>query len=199
MKPILFIDFDGTLCHDRFWRSLEQKHFKHIQEYLFANNKETVQKWMRGGHTSEEINKMVAEELGMEYSYLWELFVSDCQNLNVSPSILEKINNLRKNYFTVLITDNMDSFNRFTAPHLNLLAYFDEIIESSSLGRLKNENNGQSFTDIISEKDSVAEKSILIDNSEKACKTFENLGGRSLFVDDKKSLNYWLDSILELK
>lgn len=38
MKPILFIDFDGTLCHDRFWRNIDASGFEKIQNFLFGEN-----------------------------------------------------------------------------------------------------------------------------------------------------------------
>jgi len=34
MKSILFIDFDGTLCHDRFWQSIDESSFEKIQNFF---------------------------------------------------------------------------------------------------------------------------------------------------------------------
>ncbi|MEZ4104057.1 MAG: hypothetical protein R3B60_02090 [Candidatus Paceibacterota bacterium] len=44
----LFVDFDGTLCDERYWRSLPTEEYEAIQELLFKNNTQIVHDWMRG-------------------------------------------------------------------------------------------------------------------------------------------------------
>lgn len=188
MKPILFVDFDGTLCHDRFWKSLEPLYKEKIQQYLFIKNKELVRDWMKGNYSSEEINKLLAEELNLKYQYLWNIFVSDCKNMVVSKFELEKIKSLSTTYYTILLTDNMDCFDRFTVPSLGLKRYFDEIISSHNLKKSK--------IDIISQYKEKIPKSILIDNSPNVCKTFKELGGKSFLVTETCPLDYWLDTLV---
>lgn len=170
----LFIDFDGTICHDRFWRSLNETDYAKVQNLLFQGKNQVVIDWMKGAYTSEQINQKVAEETGIQYDYLWKIFVEDCQTMQVEPEILELINNLRKRFHVVLITGNMDCFSRFTVPSLRLNEYFDTIVNSFYEKQLKNENDGNSFKKNI--KGEIAD-SILIEDSEKSCKTFESLGG----------------------
>lgn len=71
MKPILFIDFDGTLCHDRFWQNyLSDEAFKKIS--IFTSRRDITRAWMRGEYTSEEINAIVAKETGIPS--IWIVF-----------------------------------------------------------------------------------------------------------------------------
>lgn len=165
MKPILFIDFDGTLCHDRFWRSLEPELQSQVQAYLFGTEKEKVKDWMLGKHTSEEINQIVAEELNSDYDVLWPTFVNDCEKMSISEATLNKVGSLRDRYFTILIA-------------LGLGRYFDLIVNSHTERALKNDENGKSFQKVIEKYKSPLSESILIDNSPSSCKVFEDLGGK---------------------
>ncbi|MDE2096054.1 MAG: HAD family hydrolase [Patescibacteria group bacterium] len=195
MKPILFIDFDGTLCHDRFWRSLEPTLQEKVQINLFGSKKELIRNWMLGKYTSEEINQMLADELGADYNKLWSTFVNDCKKMAVSQEVLDRIQSLRERYFIVLITDNMDSLDRFTVPALGLDQYFDLIVNSHTEKALKNDENGKSFQKVIEKYQSPLSESILIDNSVSSCKVFEDLGGKSCLVTPEKTLVDWLETV----
>jgi len=67
MKPILFIDFDGTLCHDRFWRSLPAEQYEKVQTLLFKERKSYAEEWMKGKHTAEEVNQFLSEQLRIPF------------------------------------------------------------------------------------------------------------------------------------
>lgn len=195
MKSILFIDFDGTLCHDRFWRSLEPELQVRVQTNLFGSKKDLVRDWMLGKYTSEEINQMLAEELGSDYDILWSTFVNDCEKMSVSEDVLSQIGNLRNRYFTVLITDNMDSLDRFTIPALGLDQYFDLVVNSHTEKALKNDDNGSSFRKVSKKYQSPISESVLIDNSASSCNVFSDLGGKSCLVTSEKTLADWLETI----
>lgn len=193
-KPLLFIDFDGTLCHDRFWRSLPDDIYNKIN--LFVRDKKIVRSWMRGDYTSEEVNHIVAEDIGLPYEDVWNIFVNDAKNMNISQSSLETISALRETYTVILMTDNMDSFNRFTIPSLNLDRYFDYIWNSYTEKRGKNDENGKAFIDLVGKFDSKIESSILIDNSESGCKLFTQLGGKSYLVSNENNIDFWLNELI---
>ncbi|HEY0011153.1 MAG TPA: hypothetical protein VGB97_04595 [Candidatus Paceibacterota bacterium] len=176
-KPILFVDFDGTLCQDRFWRSLPADKYQKVQEVLFGDDRAYLQAWMKGGHTSEEVNQMLAGHLGMPFEELWRLFVHDAATMEVSTEALEMIRGLRNAYTTILITVNMDSLSRFTVPALKLDAYFNDISNSYYEGKFKNDNGGEVFRDYLNKYEAPVERSILIDDSSTACETFRTLGG----------------------
>lgn len=194
-KPILFIDFDGTLCHDKFWRSLAPELQIKIQERLFGSESVVVREWMLGKYSSEEINKMLTDELGVEYDVLLAAFVSDCKTMSVEGDALRKIGELRDRYFTVLMTDNMDCFDRFTVPALRLDTYFDRIVNSCTKGILKEEDNGKSFRDFICESTALISEHILMDNSKTTCDLFQQLGGKWFLITPRKPLLYCLDQV----
>lgn len=195
MKPVLFIDFDGTLCHDRFWRSLHQSEYRQIQEILFNQNKEIVADWMRGKYSSEEINAFLADRLGVSYECLWSTFVQDCKTMNISKEALDLIKSLKERYRSVLMTDNMDCLDRFTIPALGLNSYFDSVVNSFSRKRLKKDENGKAFLDEIQYRQTDIKDCMLIDDSESTCELFQSMGGRALRVTERKPLQYWLKSV----
>ncbi len=195
MKPILFIDFDGTLCHDRFWRSLPEELQSKIQAYLFGSQNALVKDWMVGKYTSEEINRILADELQTDYEILWTTFVKDCEEMSVSREVLNVIENLRGAYTTVLITDNMDCLDRFTVPALSLNKYFDLIVNSHAQKSLKNDDGGKAFQKVVEKYQSPLSHSILIDNSFSSFELFKNLGGKSCLVDTENSLESWLKTL----
>ena len=41
-KPILFIDFDGTICYDKYWRSLPERYNNKIQKLLFQKDQSLI-------------------------------------------------------------------------------------------------------------------------------------------------------------
>ncbi len=195
MKPILFIDFDGTLCHDRFWRSLDASSFEKIQNFLFGTNTLMVTEWMRGIYSSEEINQHISKELHIPFEKVWEIFVADCKNMNIPVDVLNRIKNLKLNYYTVLITDNMDCFTRFTVPAHSLNSYFDLIINSFDNKKFKSDNEGEIFLQVANELGAKIEESVLMDNSKDAYHTFSKLGGITRFVTLKKPLAFWLENL----
>ena len=194
MKPILFIDFDGTLCHDRFWRSLDEKNYGKIQT-AFRANKTKVCDWMRGDYTSEEINELISKETKIPYYKLWQVFVADCKSMRIDSDVLNRIQNHRNNFYAILVTDNMDCFSRFTVPALNLDKYFDLIVNSFNIKKRKNDNNGELFVQLAIKFGSKLKYCILADDSKETCDIFSKLGGESCLVTLEKPLSYWLEKI----
>lgn len=182
MKPILFIDFDGTICFDRFWRSLGADGYERIQTVLFQQNKEMADGWMRGVYTSEQINQFLADVLDIPYEELWRVFVEDTKTLSVPHETLVQIDSFRDRYHTVLVTVNMDSFDRFTIPALSLETYFDLIVNSYNDGRFKSDHDGALFLDIAGELHAPIPGSYLFDDSPTNCEVFTKLGGTAYRV-----------------
>lgn len=194
-KPILFIDFDGTLCHDRFWRSLPVEQYEKVQEFLFGEDKTLLNDWMRGKRTAEGVNESVAQHLGIPFQELWQLFVHDSENMYVPQEALDTIQALREKFTTILITVNMDSFSRYTVPALELDRYFDAISNSYYEGLFKSDVGGEVFRKYLSKYDAPAEESILIDDSPSAGEAFSALGGIFLHVSKDKDIAYHLNRI----
>lgn len=188
----LFVDFDGTICHDRFWRSLPNNENTLIQDFLFTGKNSIIVDWMRGAYTSEEINKLVANETGLDYEYLWNTFTEDCKTMRVSLEVLDFINQLRSKFHVVLITGNMDCFSRFTSPSLQLNKYFDVIVNSSDEKQLKTDEDGASFLKYVRGEIGDA---ILIEDSEKSCQTFKNIGGKPYQIKQPSDIFTYLKSV----
>ena len=194
-KPILFIDFDGTICFDKYWRSLSPDKFEVVQKTIFGEDRTLLNKWMLGEHTAEEINQIVSKSTGVPYEELWQLFVNDCETMQVSEKVLDKINQLRNKYTVILMTGNMDSFNRFTVPALHLDKYFDHINNSFFDRQFKDDNNGEKFIEYAKAFEVDIGECILIDNSSKTCELFSSLGGQSLLITPEQNINFYLDKI----
>jgi|SRR3989338_2219001 len=177
IKPILFCDFDGTICHERYWRSLPSEQYEKVQNLLFRNDKTYVNDWMSGKYTAEQVNERVAQEIGVPYEKVWQLFVNDCNTMRVAQEILEELSALRSRYTVILMTGNMDSFSRFTVPALGLKNYFDYISNSYHEGKHKTDKNGEIFIEYADKFDVPLKKCVVIDDSQNVCTTFESLGG----------------------
>jgi FMN phosphatase YigB (HAD superfamily) len=194
-KPILFCDFDGTICHDRYWRSLPSEQYEKVQSLLFRDDKTYVSDWMRGKYTAEQVNEKVAHELGLPYEQVWQLFVNDCSTMRVSQETLEKLSALRSRYTVVLMTGNMDSFSRFTVPALGLENYFDCISNSYHEGKHKTDDKGQIFTEYADKFGVPLKECVVIDDSQNVCATFEALGGMAYAVTPEKTITHYLAQI----
>jgi len=196
MKPILFVDFDGTICHDRYWRTLPEDEHAAIQSLLFGRDTtKIVHDWMRGRYTAEEVNAYAAKEIGLEYDYLWNIFVDDCVTMFVSKDVLKTVYSLSDTYTTILITGNMDSFTRFTVPALSLEKYFDRIINSFYEGRHKTDNNGALFKKCADEYNIEISTCILLDDSSEVCDVFTAIGGMALRITSQTPIEQRLHEL----
>jgi len=190
-RPTLYIDFHGTLCQDIFWRSAEKPVQEKIRSFLFGPDRTLLDEWMLGKHSSESVNRMLAEHSSTDFETLWKVFEEDCKTMHVSPASLKKITQLRKHFKTILLTDNMDCFERFTIPAISLDRAFDQIIDSSKTGRFKKEAIPLLLADPATAKDS-----FLIDDSRATCDLFEKHGGKAFLATAHESLEYHLDELI---
>lgn len=191
-KPILFSDFHGVLSSDVFWKSLPRDTFNTVEQFVFQKNLPLVEDWMTGKTSSEEVNQIVANHIGMPFEDLWKIFVRDCESMEVSKESLDLIHRLRDQYVTILITVNMDSFTRFTAPALGLDQYFDRIVNSSDEGMGKVDNEGELFLKYTSLYNAPIEDSRMYDDSLEVCEVFQRLGGSAYLVTPHKRLEQYL-------
>jgi len=195
-RPTLFVDFHGTICNDRYWRSLSSGQQQTLQSFLFQEHSHLVDEWMRGLHTAEAINAIVAAELNLSYDAVWTAFVADCRSMYVPPAILSRLRLLRSLANIVLMTGNMDSFTRFTAPALGLDGYFDAISNSFDEGRLKTDDDGSLFSQYASRFGTPIEHCVVVDDADDVCAVFAALGGKALQVTVERSAEVILDGLL---
>lgn len=197
MKPTLFVDFDGTLCHERYWRSLPADKYQLVQDFLFgvAADPTLRRGWLRGKYTAEHINRLVAAEIGVPFEALWDLFVKDCRTMRVSPTTLKKLGDLRARFSVVLVTGNFDSFSRFTQPTIGLDKYFDYVSNSYYAGIAKTDNDGALFLKLADRFGVPISSCIVIDDSPKVCAVFFRLGGTAHLVTPERDIEYFLSKI----
>jgi ABC-type phosphate transport system ATPase subunit len=74
----------------------------------------------------------LSDNLNVDYDYIYDTFVEDCKNIDLSRKIRELLNELKNYYHIVLVTDNMDSFTKFTVKNnLDYFNVFDSIFNSA--------------------------------------------------------------------
>jgi len=196
MNPILFCDFFGVLSYNKFWQFIyHPDHWlyprrEEIGDFVFFKNNAMVKEWMRGKYSSEDIHKLVEKELDIKFDDLFPIFVESSKVLDISRPILDVIKQKKElGYRTVLVTDNMDSFSRYTKPNnRQLIDVFDGIFDSSITGLLKQDENGKIFRIIASNLGGDLSKSILVDDSKATCELFESLGGKALCVTGEENV-----------
>ncbi|MEM1312153.1 MAG: hypothetical protein AAGF07_01680 [Patescibacteria group bacterium] len=187
MSNILFVDFNGVRSYDDYWKSLAyENHPLHqyklpIENLLFCEKKDLVKQWMLGKLSSEQIHQIISDELGVPYQELFAIFEKDCRNIDISEKVLAKVEELKSKYYCILSTGNMDCFDRFTLPsNPQLTKIFDEIDNSHNLGILKSTNNGEYFMNKAKSLKVNIHNCVVIDDSVKVCKVFEELGGLAI-------------------
>lgn len=205
-KNILFVDFNGVISYNPFWITIKDskhklnKHFAKIEDLIFKKNKDIVLSWMSGKLTTEEVHIMLSRELNIpkaEVDEIYDLFVKECENIDLSKKILNKLMELKKYYKVVLVTDNMDTFHRFTIPNNRVLTdVFDEIYDSYLRGKFKKSNDGELFIEISQKFNVPTEYGTLIDDSKNNCACFERLGGRTYTPKREEGVLAALDEIV---
>lgn len=201
----IFIDWDKTLSFSRFWGNwkdteLDSKYLK-LQENLFSNN-QIIDDWMIGKYSSEKFSEIVSKIIDLDYQVVLESLIYSAKNMTVEDSVLKKIRKLKnKGLSFVIATNNMDTFNRWTFPALNLDQYFDEILNSFYIGfhKFQIDKKGKSlfFENYLTTNKLKPGESLLIDDS-KQVSVVNNFGIDSLQVENgklEKHLDWLLDQV----
>jgi beta-phosphoglucomutase-like phosphatase (HAD superfamily) len=144
---VVFVDWDGTLSHSRFWEQWQyapgyHQAYRAIQQHLFLDQPNVIRSWMRGMHSTENIVQIVAKITSLSPHFVLKELITSCQSMQlIDPALAPLVQSLRRQGIRVVIaTDNMDTFLRWTAPALNLQQLFDGILCSHPLGTLKNDS-----------------------------------------------------------
>ena len=201
-KQVIFVDFNGVISYNDFWESVKSEshplhsYHRSIENYLFKQEPEIVKKWMLGGYTSEEIHKILEQKVGVSYDLLWEVFVKDCSNIDISSKVMEKLRQLKQHFYLILSTGNMDSFDRFTLPNNPILSQtFDEINNSYNIKMFKSSNKGEYFKNKLDKLGKTMDTAFVIDDSEKICRVFNELGGKAFCVYGEDKVLVILDEL----
>ena len=199
----VFFDFDGVLCTDRFYATLEPEYpnvTEWINRHVFGGESYFV-RWMRGEFTHRQINAIIAEKTGLEFDKLNELFIRSVRQMKINAAVIEFAKALQqKNVKTALVTGNMDIFNEITVPEKQLDKIFPVIVNSYDYKLLKIDDNGRLF-DIALKKLGLAsyEGVSLIDDSFTHCQIFHEKGGEFFHYTNVIEFEQWTKQFLGSK
>lgn len=186
---VLFIDWYKTLSSSLFWQHLPPEVFGPIERWMFKENPQRIRSWMRGQEGAADIVAGLAQSVGLSPQFLEQELEASCRKAQlISEDSLQMVKAIRcKGITAVIATDNMDVFEKFTAPALNLRDHFDDILCSSSLGCLKSDEdeNGQLpfFQPWLNRNGFKIQEAVLIDDSVQHADFFERKGLAFLGVD----------------
>ena len=206
----VFIDWDGTLSNSRFWERWRddptmQSRYAKIQSALFesATGKHMVKDWMTGSRTSSRILSQLSKDTGIDYVELEDELIYSAEHMRfIDEGALASIQRLRDaGKHVVLATDNMDIFDKWTVPALNLNDHFDDILNSYTLQKLKKDVHpvyirSEFFYRYLEKMSIRKEDSVIIDDSIDVG-ILESIGMNFMHVTDERPLTYHLDALLE--
>ena len=124
----------------------------------------------------------MAQDISLDPDFLWTELKKSCRAMSfIHDNTLELIQDIRnKGIKVVLATDNMDVFESYTVPALDLQKYFDDILSSSTLRCLKADLDEADqlifFQSWLSQQGLSIEEAVLIDDSVKNKNFFEGKG-----------------------
>jgi len=171
---VVFADWYKTLSASLFWQQqpgcrLSAADSGKVESYIFSRG-DLLRSWMLGCATAEDVCSQAAGDLGLAAAdLLADLEHSCCTMEYYDPGSVEALRAVRKQGIkVVLATDNMDAFTRWTVPALQLNGIFDAILDSASIGSLKNDLvDGYSpfFGPWLSDQRITPANAVLIDDS----------------------------------
>ena len=189
MIEVVLFDFDGVLCHDRFYKEIllpqHQELFEWIQNNIF-NNKNLFHQWMRGNINTKSINKIIAEGTGHKEDFLNDMLLKSLEKIRLDEKMFNFAKSLKEVYGKKIgiITDNMDVFSTVIVKKHKLDEVFDVIINSADYGCLKIEQNGKLFDKALSALNEKIGDCLFIDNSTQKVDFFKQKGGQGFLYNN---------------
>jgi len=129
----MFIDWNGTLSHSRFWDRWNNsqdkcREYEQIQDVLFHDSEGNliIQEWMRGLRSFKNVLQYIHDRTGIPINQLASELQYSSENMKfIDSNVLNKIQTIRANGSKVVIaTDNMDVFRYWTIDSLKLYDFF---------------------------------------------------------------------------
>jgi FMN phosphatase YigB (HAD superfamily) len=140
---VVFVDWAKTLSTSLFWQQrpgcrMSAADSARVESYVFSRA-ELLRQWMLGAMAAEDVCTLAAGRLGLAAADLLADLAHSCRCMESDdPASVDALRAIRKQGTkVVLATDNMDAFSRWTVPGLQLGGIFDAILNSASLGTLK--------------------------------------------------------------
>ncbi len=207
LKAVIF-DFDGVLCSDYFYHTLEQVDsnlYNQINKKIFQGDKELIRSWMRGAIDYSDINNEISKRLNTDEDFLHEHLIKSIKNMTLNNLLLDFAKGVKsKGIKTAIMTDNMDVFEKYLVPHFKLNNHFDLIYSSSTHKRLKKDNNWQTPAEVMSLLNSNLNNSLFIDDWEEICDYIQSQNGYSYLYQrgnnesDFADFHTWFRNIFEV-
>lgn|SRR3989338_9137634 len=200
-KPLIFLDWDGTLSDQMLWHSFKEGSPKErylgeeIKMKMFEGQDLYLSAWKRGEITSESFVHDVSELVGEEERVLWYRFVDDCKTMGFADlGYLDAIEELRRHARVVLATDTGEHFRRFVVPEQQLDRVFDDVLISAERGCFKKEPElfFETYLDEIQNH-----RALIVDDTEAVCRAFMDLGGEAIEVGKEVSTHRALSDALK--
>jgi len=199
---VVFLDFDGVLCTDRFYTTLMPEYpqaLEWIGEHIFSGEK-YCDRWMRGEFTYRDINRIISDSTGIYPEVLNELLVSSVRQMKINRALIQFAEKLKKKAIkTALVTNNMDVFNEITVPEKHLDKTFPVIVNSCDFKIMKQDENGRLF-DIALHRLGLSsyEGVLLVDDSVTYCDIFKEKGGMVYQYSDQQTFESWVNNYIQL-
>ncbi|MFH0928450.1 MAG: hypothetical protein V1821_03175 [bacterium] len=198
-KPLILIDWYRTLSEEIFWGDFVSTEILTAIQGEVIKDKTTIDAWMRGQISSEDICDKLSEKVPLGTAELLEKLRQSCELMELDQEMAAVLAELSARFNIALVTDNMDCFDRWTVPKLKKLGCFSRIDVSSSVRRLKNDDEGRTLLDVCSAFGAKPDEVILIDDSASTRTLFESMGGQTRTIrnpmDTKKVIS---DFLIEL-
>ncbi len=185
----VFFDFDGVLCHDRFYtRTLSpsyQRIVNWIQEHIFTDS-ELCAQWMRGEIDSREVNSRVASACNVSFDWLHERFLTSVTAMQLDSDMISLVEKVKIEGARVgLVTNNMDVFSEITVQYRRLGTLFDVVVNSSDHRLLKKDRNGQLFDIALALLNEDIHHTLMIDDSLAVVELYRKKGGEGFLYTPK--------------
>ncbi len=187
---VVFVDWHKTLCSCPFFHQLQKQDealYDKLDHRLFEDMPiEQFVEWMRGRITKEDIIKRLSGN-DLSLSLVADLLKTGCETMTLDrKDYLKWIKKIRKKGKKVVIaTDNVDTFDDYTVPALKLNRYFDDILCSFRLQKLKYDvvDGKMLFFDDFLKKHGIRyDEAMLIDDSEETIKLCLQCGMQARLV-----------------
>ena len=199
LPKVIFIDWNKTLSHSLFWSHMIKKNHPYkryhnkIVQFLFVENKELINSWMRGQYTSEDISGKISKAIKLDKEVILQELALSCKNMSfISPKIPALIKSIQQKGIKVTIaTDNMDTFRRYTIPGMNLVNIFDDFLVSCDLKCLKGDFKKEKllfFDNYLQENNLFYSEVVLLDDCLDTTGTYDKLGFKIVETDSPKRL-----------
>jgi len=202
-KQVVFVDWQGVLSNDVFWKSIltSRRHpVRHQLENklgdIFNIDRNISHDWMRGRRSSADIISAMRITLPSHFGhdYLHRQLIADLIRTEINSELVELLKLYLSKAFIVVATDNMDcTANIFedlrkrayrhggSADTLATWASLcDDIVCSSDVGKLKSEDPETFFGSWLSAYRLTFADALLIDDRAVNCEAFVSAGGSAI-------------------